>query len=79
MQESLSAEEREEDLKLLTGPDAASKPSKPLVPKAIDADDDDDASASDTDDDDDDEAGPIAVHGPQNEMARHALQLTWSC
>ncbi len=50
------AEEREEDLKLLNGPEGVGGPAKMLVPKAVDADDSDgDAGASDSSDSDDDE------------------------
>lgn len=48
------AEERQNDLKLLEGPEGGgTKPGKMLVPKAIDADDvdDDDDESSDSDDD----------------------------
>lgn len=51
---ALCAEERENDLSLLSGPEGATAgPAKMLVPKAIDADDldDDDDDSSDSDDD----------------------------
>ncbi|KAK9803433.1 hypothetical protein WJX73_000094 [Symbiochloris irregularis] len=56
-------EERESDLKLLSGPEGTSAgPAKMLVPKAIDADDvdDEDEDSSESDDDEDDEAALMA-------------------